>query len=121
MSGWDSSPSRAKFRHPGPVYSPRGQSIGKPEGSPELALKGRRVYEKWVFRFGGEIHNATSYWPLLWTGLRAPEYTLFDILNIRRGVSLYNDYFRSTELPGDLAEEILTVRDPVYFFTGRHD
>jgi len=87
----------------------------------ELALKGRRVYEKWVFRFGGEIRNATGYWPLLWTGLRAPEYTLFDILNIRRGVSLYNAYFRATELPGDLAEEILSVRVPVYFFTGRHD
>jgi pimeloyl-ACP methyl ester carboxylesterase len=87
----------------------------------ELALKGRRVYEKWVFRFGGEIHGAKSYWPLLWTGLRAPEYTLSDILNISRGVSLYNRHFRSTELRGDLAEEILSVRVPVYFFIGRHD
>jgi len=87
----------------------------------ELALKGRSVYEKWVFKFGGELYGATSFWPLLWAGLRAPEYTLFDIMNIRKGIRLYNEHFRSTELPGDLAEEILSVRVPVYFFTGRHD
>jgi pimeloyl-ACP methyl ester carboxylesterase len=94
---------------------------GDREALRELALKGRSVHEKWVFKFGGELHNATSYWPLLWAGIRAPEYTLFDILNIRKGVSLYNDHFRSTELTGDPAEEILSVRVPVYFFTGRHD
>lgn len=87
----------------------------------ELALKGRSVHEKWVFKFGGELYGATSFWPLLWTGLRAPEYTLSDSLNITKGVSLYNRHFRSTEFPGDLAEEVLLVRVPVYFFTGRHD
>jgi len=87
----------------------------------ELAFKGRSVYEKWVFKFGGEIYGATSFWPLLWTGLCAPEYTLSDALNITKGVSLYNRHFRSTEFPGDLAEEVLLVRVPVYFFSGRHD
>jgi pimeloyl-ACP methyl ester carboxylesterase len=87
----------------------------------ELALKGRSVYEKWVFAFGGELYGAKNYWPLFWTGLRAPEYTLSDILNVRKGVGLYNRYYRSTELRGDLAEEILSLRVPVYFFTGRHD
>jgi len=87
----------------------------------ELAFKGRGVYEKWVFKFGGEIYGATSFWPLLWTGLCAPEYTLSDALNITKGVSLYNRHFRSTEFPGDLAEEVLLVRVPVYFFSGRHD
>ena len=87
----------------------------------ELALKGRSVYEKWVFKFGGELYGATSFWPLLWTGLQAPEYTLADALNIRKGISLYDRHFRSTEFPGDLAEEVLVVRVPVYFFLGRHD
>jgi pimeloyl-ACP methyl ester carboxylesterase len=87
----------------------------------ELALRGRSVHEKWVSKFGGELYGATSYWPLLWTGLRAPEYTLSDALNIRKGVNLYNRHFRSTEFPGDLAEEVLLVRVPVYFFSGRHD
>jgi len=94
---------------------------GNREALRELALKGRRVYEKWVFKFGGELYKGTGYWPLLWTGLRAPEYTLFDILNISKGVSLYARHFRSTEFRGDLAEEVLSVRVPVYFFTGRHD
>jgi pimeloyl-ACP methyl ester carboxylesterase len=87
----------------------------------ELALKGRSVYEKWVFKFGGELSRSTGYWPLLWTGLRAPEYTLSDILNIRKGIRLYNEFFRSVESQGDLADEILSVRVPVYFFAGRHD
>ncbi len=87
----------------------------------ELALKGGSVNEKWVFRFGGELYGEKSFWPLLWTGIRAPEYTLSDILNITKGVSLYNRHFRSMEFPGDLAEEVLSVRVPVFFFTGRHD
>lgn len=87
----------------------------------ELALKGRSVYEKWVFKFGGELFGAKNFWPLLWAGLRAPEYTISDILNIRKGVNLYNNHFRSTEFPGDLAEDVLFVRVPVYLFTGRHD
>jgi pimeloyl-ACP methyl ester carboxylesterase len=87
----------------------------------DLALQGRSVYEKWVFRFGGELFRSKSYWPLLWTGLWAPEYTISDILNIRKGVNLYNEFFRSVEFQGDLGDEILSVRVPVYFFTGRHD
>jgi pimeloyl-ACP methyl ester carboxylesterase len=87
----------------------------------ELALKGRSVHEKWIFKFGGELQGSRGFWPLLWTGLRAPEYTLADILNITKGISLYNRHFRSTEFPGDLAEDVLLVRVPVYFFTGRHD
>jgi len=87
----------------------------------ELALKGRSVHEKWIFRFGGELYRAKSFWPLLWTGVRAPEYRLTDILNITKGVSLYSRFYRSTEFPGDLAEDVLSVQVPVYFFTGRHD
>jgi pimeloyl-ACP methyl ester carboxylesterase len=87
----------------------------------DLALKGRIVHEKWIFRFGGELYRANSFWPLLWTGVRAPEYTLTDILNITKGVNLYDNHFRATEFPGDPAEEVLSVRVPVYFFTGRHD
>ncbi len=97
------------------------RKAGKRKAFRELALQGRSVYEKWVFRFGGELHRSTSYWPLLWAGLRAPEYTLSDILNIRKGVNLYDGFFRPVEFQGDLGDEILSVRVPVYFFTGRHD
>jgi pimeloyl-ACP methyl ester carboxylesterase len=87
----------------------------------ELALKGRSVHEKWVFRFGGELYGKKSFWPLLWTGVRAPEYTLSDILNITKGVQFYSRHFRLTEFRGDLAEDVVLVRVPVYFFAGRHD
>jgi pimeloyl-ACP methyl ester carboxylesterase len=87
----------------------------------ELALKGRSVHEKWVFRFGGELYGKESFWPLLWVGVRAPEYTLADILHITKGVQLYGRHFRSTAFPGDPAEDVLFVRVPIYFFIGRHD
>jgi hypothetical protein len=37
---------------------------------------------------GGELRHATSFWPLLRTGLMAPEYTFFDALNVQRGAQL---------------------------------
>jgi pimeloyl-ACP methyl ester carboxylesterase len=87
----------------------------------DLLLKGASVHEKWIFRYGGELYHAKSFWPLLWTGVRAPEYTLSDILNITKGVSLYGNHFRATEFPGDPADEVFSLEVPVYFFTGRHD
>jgi pimeloyl-ACP methyl ester carboxylesterase len=97
------------------------KKAGNREAFRELALKGRRVHEKWVFKFGGELYGKKNFWPLLWTGVRAPEYTLSDILNITKGVQFYGRHFRSTEFHGDLAEDVLFVRVPIYFFTGRHD
>lgn len=98
-----------------------GRKAGKRQAFQELALRGRSVHEKWVFKFGGELHGSTNYWPLVWAGLRAPEYTLSDILKIRKGINLYERYFRLVEVQGDIADEILSVRVPVYFFTGRYD
>jgi hypothetical protein len=50
-----------------------------------LASPGAMVKERDLFAVGGEMRNATSFWPLLRTGLMAPEYTLFDAWNVRRG------------------------------------
>jgi hypothetical protein len=64
--------------------------IGDQDAIKELTDKGASVRETLLFKFGGEIHNAKSFMPLLLTGLAAPEYSLRDARNIPKGVSLYS-------------------------------
>jgi pimeloyl-ACP methyl ester carboxylesterase len=87
----------------------------------ELDEKGASVRETLLFKFGGEIHHAKSFMPLLLTGLAAPEYSLRDARNIPKGVSLYSRHFVYNSISGDLMDVIAQVNIPVYFFTGRYD
>lgn len=87
----------------------------------ELDEKGASIRETLLFRFGGEIHKAKSFTPLLLTGLAAPEYSLRDARNIPKGVSLYSRNFVYNSISGDLIDAITQVDIPVYFFTGRYD
>jgi len=52
-------------------------------------LNGQRPFdrEKWLFKYGAEIRSARNWWPLLWSGLLAPEYTFQDAVNVKRGVN----------------------------------
>ena len=95
--------------------------MGDQNAITELEEKGPSIRETLLFRFGGEIHNAKSFMPLLLTGLAAPEYSLRDARNIPRGVSLYSRNFVYNSISGDLMDVITQVEIPVYFFTGRYD
>jgi pimeloyl-ACP methyl ester carboxylesterase len=95
--------------------------MGDQNAVKELEKKGASVRETLLFKFGGEIHNAKSFMPLLLTGLAAPEYSLRDARNIPKGVSLYSRYFVDNSISGDLMDVITQVKIPVYFFTGRYD
>jgi pimeloyl-ACP methyl ester carboxylesterase len=87
----------------------------------ELEANGVSARETLLFKFGGEIHNAKSFMPLLLTGLAAPEYSLRDARNIPKGVSLYSTKFVYNSISGELMDVITRVHIPVYFFTGRYD
>lgn len=80
----------------------------------------RNVTEDDLFRYGGELLGEESFWPILWTGLRAPEYTLVDAMNVRRGVSCVGERMRYDVADGTL-EEVTDFSVPVYFFVGEHD
>jgi len=77
--------------------------------------------EKWLFRFGGELHHGKSFATLLLIGLHAPEYTLRDALNVRKGVVFTHQHLRYDAIAGELADAVSRVELPVYFFTGRFD
>jgi pimeloyl-ACP methyl ester carboxylesterase len=85
-----------------------------------LRAPGAAVNEDDLFRVGGELRGATSFWPILRTGLGAPEYTLWDAWNVRRGADLLLRALRpdpTATLPA--ANDSLAV--PLAFFLGRHD
>jgi pimeloyl-ACP methyl ester carboxylesterase len=94
---------------------------GDQDAIEELREKGASVRESLLFKFGGEIHDATSFLPLLLTGLAAPEYSLRDARNIPKGVSLYSRNFVYNSISGELMDVVTQVEIPVYFFTGRYD
>jgi pimeloyl-ACP methyl ester carboxylesterase len=95
--------------------------IGDQDAIKELDGKGGSVRETLLFKFGGEIHKAKSFMPILLTGLAAPEYSLRDARNIPKGVSLYSENFVYNSISGDLMDAIPKVEIPIYFFTGRYD
>jgi pimeloyl-ACP methyl ester carboxylesterase len=74
-----------------------------------------------LFLLGGEIHAARSFWPLLATGIAAPEYTLRDVINVKRGADLVARRMRYDIEPRPLQGEVESVAVPVFLFLGRHD
>jgi len=86
-----------------------------------LASPNLDVSEDDLFRLGGELHRSRSYWPILRTGLVAPEYTLRDALNVKRGADLVAREMKYDVAPTPLGGEIPKVNVPVFFFVGRHD
>jgi pimeloyl-ACP methyl ester carboxylesterase len=86
-------------------------------------LDGKKPFdrEKWLFKYGGEIHSAHSWWPLLWSGLRSPEYRFQDVVNVKRGVDFTGRNLRYDVIEGSILDNVSTLQIPVYFFTGRFD
>jgi len=86
-------------------------------------LNGRKPLdrEKWLFKYGAEIHSAHNWWPLLWSGLRSPEYTFQDVANVKRGVHFTASKLRYDVINGSILENVSALQIPVYFFTGRFD
>lgn len=77
--------------------------------------------EKWLFKYGAEIHSAHNWWPLLWSGMRSPEYTFQDIANVKKGVDFSARALRYDVIEGSILENVQSLSVPVYFFSGRFD
>jgi pimeloyl-ACP methyl ester carboxylesterase len=87
----------------------------------ELDSAERFDREKWLFRFGGELRHATSFWPLILAGLQSPEYTLMDVRNVVRGSTFSQRHMKYDAMSGPLIQAATLLQIPVYFFTGRYD
>ena len=76
--------------------------------------------EELLFLTGSELYGETSFKPLLMSGLMAPEYSLFDALNIAKGSS-YSSRSMIYDMPRDLAASEWQFDVPVAMIMGRHD
>jgi len=79
------------------------------------------ITEDDLFSSGGELFASRSFWPLLKAGLAAREYTLRDVLNVKRGADLVGREMRYDVVPKPSEGEVRKVDVPVFFFLGRHD
>jgi pimeloyl-ACP methyl ester carboxylesterase len=74
-----------------------------------------------LFRLGGELYEETSFWPILRTGLCAPEYDFLDALNVGRGASRVGQRMQYDMGPAPQEGEVGSLEVPVFFFLGRFD
>ncbi len=77
--------------------------------------------ENWLFEFGGELKNHQSFFPLIWSGLRSPEYKMAEVLDVAKGSSFSSKNMRYNVLSENIFSEITSYQLPVYFFVGRSD
>lgn len=88
----------------------------------ELEEKGDYILEKWLFKYGGELHNSKSWVPLLLSGLKAPEYSLTDALNVPRGSSFSSKHLQYDVYDEQPLDSLFHKYDlPMYYFQGRFD
>jgi pimeloyl-ACP methyl ester carboxylesterase len=91
------------------------------EALDELSGKKSLDRETLLFKYGAEIHSAHSWWPLLLSGLRSPEYTFGDVSNVKKGVQFTASRLRHDVIDGSILDNVSSIRIPVYFFSGRFD
>jgi pimeloyl-ACP methyl ester carboxylesterase len=99
----------------------RAVAEGNHEALDDLDGYGASAHEKWLFRFNAELADATSWTPLLMTGLGSPEYGFFDFFKIAPGSNFCSRHMVYNAIDGELMDEITEVDVPVYFFAGRSD
>lgn len=78
-------------------------------------------HEKWLFKFGGELHHSTSFLPLLLTGFMAPEYTFHDALNVAKGPNYAARYMKYDVINEPISDAVTSVEVPAFLFAGRYD
>jgi pimeloyl-ACP methyl ester carboxylesterase len=97
------------------------QTTGDAALQARAADQSGEITEDDLFSSGGELFASRSYWPLLKAGLTAPEYTLRDVLNVKKGADLVGREMKYDVVPEPSVGEIRKVDVPVFFFLGRHD
>jgi pimeloyl-ACP methyl ester carboxylesterase len=81
----------------------------------------QRNREDLLFKTHSELFDATSYLPLILTGLMATEYSLFDALNVAKGPQLYSKHMKYDIVPEAEIGTISTFEMPVTLVMGRAD
>ncbi len=94
---------------------------GKTEIITELDKPDKPNFENWLFEFGGELKNSKSFFPLIWSGMQAPEYTLSEVLDVANASSFSSSNMKYNVLSNSIYYEIRNYQIPVYFMVGQSD
>ena len=78
-------------------------------------------FESWLFEFGGELKKSKSFFPLIWSGMQAQEYTLSEAMAVGKGSSFSSANMKYNVLSESIFSEITEYEVPVYFFIGKFD
>ena len=103
-----------------PFFRTEAERRGDKEMLDRLA-KGKEPAGDDLFAYDAEIVGTHSYWPILWYGMTAPEYTFQDVMNVPNGAWRLDKLMRYDVIKGPLDQNVLAVKVPVYFLLGRHD
>ena len=100
------------------------KQLRKLEPYPEKDLndtKTLRKQRKWLTKFGGVMHNGTSWWPYIKIALGSPEYSLKDMIKFVAGMkfSIKTLWLQLFEI--DFPKQIPELKVPVYICMGRYD
>jgi len=95
----------------------RGAEIGV---GPDTQLT-RANIEGFLFKAGGGLYCCESFTPLLLAGLMAPEYSLMEAYNVKRGSSFSSRHMQYDVISGPVSEAVQELDLPVYLVSGRHD
>lgn len=94
---------------------------GNKEALVEMQKDSNAYREKWLFKFGGELHHSTSFLPLLLTGFMAPEYTFHDALNVAKGPNYAARYMKYDVINEPISDAVTSREVPAFLFAGRYD
>jgi pimeloyl-ACP methyl ester carboxylesterase len=87
----------------------------------ELNNPNKPNFENWLFEFGGELKSSKSYFPLIWSGMQAPEYTLSEVLDVAKASSFSSSNMKYNVLSNSIYYEIREYQIPTYFMVGKSD
>jgi pimeloyl-ACP methyl ester carboxylesterase len=84
-------------------------------------IKALRKQRKWLTKFGGVMHNGTSWWPYIKIVLASPEYSLKDMNKFIKGLKFSLEAMWSQLFEIDFFKQISEIKVPVYICMGRFD
>ena len=100
------------------------KQLKKLEPYPEMninEIKALRKQRKWLTKFGGVIHNGTSWWPYIKIALASPEYSLKDMIKFIGGLKFSIETMWAQMFEIDFPKQIPELKVPVYICMGRFD
>ena len=77
--------------------------------------------EQLLFEAHGQLYCCQSFAPLLLTGLLAPEYSLMDAYNVKRGSNFSSQHMKYNVISHPLELAVRQVDVPTFFISGKHD